>query len=165
MVVGFQCRRQVNCLVEPVHGCRHAVAIMGSKPVVGHQQLDSAGRAIRKIPIGGVPGAIGGAKEFLTQRSSQQRVADCVLIIPEIVEFIVLCLKQQHIVKPNIVFIICRFIEELAALQNNTFGRNVLSPRIHSPRQSRRYGPGSPGAHGVSGYAHPAGIHKIQLRK
>ena len=152
---------QADGVMEPVHGGGQALGIVGGQPVVGIQQLHPAGGAVLKAAEGGIPGSVirVGAQELGAQIAFQQHVVHIVLIIPEIAEFIIFCLQQQHIVEMNVLAVVGAGVEQLAALQHHRPGGDIR------PGVGRCHAPAAPGAHGMPADRQSAAVHIGKLRQ
>ena len=95
--------------------------MMCRQTVIGIQQLHPSGTAVIERPICRIPGShvCGRTQELITQRCLQQVIRDVELIVPEIGELIVLCLKEEDVVEMISGCIVDAVGKQFAALQDD----------------------------------------------
>ena len=152
---------------KPAQRNGKARCIVGSQPVVGFQQFHPPGAAIGKAAKGGIPGGIciAAAQKFCPEVAVEHLVSQKGLIVPEIAEFVVFGLEQQHIVEVDMLCIIGAFPEQLTALEHRCLGRDVCAGLIGGTGIGCRHRPAGPGAHGMAAEAQSGGIHILHGRQ
>lgn len=77
---------------------------MRCQAVVGVQQLHAARCAVGKAAVGRVPRGFirRAAKKLGTEIAAEQIIVYDVFVVAEITEFIVLCLKEKHVIKAEL---------------------------------------------------------------
>ena len=163
LIRGQQFFFKADALIEPVQcGCK-ALAVVGCQAVVGSQQLHPPGSALPEAAEGGVPCRlrIVAAQKLRAQIAVEQFLRQKALIIPEIAEFVIFRLEQQHIVEIDSLRIIGALTEQLPALEHRGLGRNIHPRVIGCSRIGGGHRPTGPGSHGVATERQPAGIHIV----
>ena len=161
LIGGSKVSLKPNAAVKPRKRNSKAMGVMRRQTVIGVEQLHAPGGTVGKIAVGGVPRCRirRAAQEFRAQITAQQRIADHILIVAEIAEFVVFCLQQQHVVERDVLRVICAVAEQLAALQYDGSRLDGCAGEIGS------YRPGRPGAHGVPADGKTCRVHIVHGRQ
>ena len=158
---------QIERLIEPLHCDRKAVLIVRGKTVVRHKKFHSPGTSVFKASVGLVPGGRRRVRseKLVAERRFEKVVGNSHLIISEITEFVVFCLKKQYIIELNAAAVISAVSEKLSALQNSRLGHNILSVFAFCIRVCCSDRPACPGTHGMSADSETCAVNIGQRSK